>query len=192
MSQKEEILKEALLLLPSEKSDIIEILKKNLLKLDKSNVKTMKYESESRIDAYSEMSKKFKFVDLTIKEFDHWILTLRDQQVTLGSLVLISKNKKIAYSELSSIENEEALKIISWVEEILKKIFKYDKINYLALMMVDPIFHYHIIPRYSEIKTFLNYDFKDYGYPNTPELAKTNDITLEEKKRIIGELKTWL
>ncbi len=42
--------------------------------------------------------------------------------------------------------------------------------NYLMLMMVDKHVHYHIIPRYSETKTFLGREWKDSGWPAIPNL----------------------
>ena len=40
------------------------------------------------------------------------------------------------------------------IERALRATFDHQKINYLALMMVDPHVHFHVIPRYSGSREF--------------------------------------
>lgn len=123
--------------------------------------------------------KKFGFPDSLIKEYNHWILLLRPEQVTLGSLVLICKDRASRFSDITNNSFNEYPFIIREIEKNLNKLFKYDKINYLMLMMVDPDVHFHIIPRYSENKQFGDMMFKDFGWPNFPILNKANSINKE-------------
>ena len=41
--------------------------------------------------------------------------------------------------------------------------------------MIDPLFHYHIIPRYKEEKTLEGLKFKDFNYPGPPDLSIFNN-----------------
>lgn len=117
---------------------------------------------------------KFGYPDTLIKEYSNWVLLLRKEQVTLGSLVLICKDKATQLSDISKESFEEFPIIIKEIEVHLSKLFSYDKINYLMLMMVDPDVHYHIIPRYSSNKDINGTIFKDYGWPGIPDIRKTN------------------
>ncbi|SVD78910.1 uncharacterized protein METZ01_LOCUS431764, partial [marine metagenome] len=99
---------------------------------------------------------KFKFPELLIKEYENWYLLLRFEQPTLGSLILITKHGETQYSEINEAAFIEFSKIVKEIESVLKSKFKYQKLNYLMLMMVDPEVHYHIIPRYSEGVLFHN------------------------------------
>ena len=120
---------------------------------------------------------KFGYPSSLIHEYNNWYLLLRPKQVTLGSLILISKEKVNRYSDLSILSFTELQKIIKDVEENLMEIFNYSKINYLMLMMVDDIVHYHIIPRYENKRTFLNQEFIDSSWPNIPDLTVSNSIS---------------
>ncbi len=70
----------------------------------------------------------------------------------------------------------ELKQITTVVESSLKDLFKYDKINYLMLMMVDPDVHFHILPRYSATRVFGQAEFTDPGWPGPPDLGKTNQV----------------
>ena len=68
--------------------------------------------------------------------------------------------------------------IVSDIENIYKKIFKYQKINYIALMMKDKEVHFHILPRYKNAKTFLNKKFYDKDWPIKHSLQKITILLL--------------
>ncbi len=119
---------------------------------------------------------KFGYPGSLIKEYKHWYLLLRPQQCTLGSLVLLCKDPVTRFSEISAESFQEYSAVINEVETHLSTLFKYDKINYLMLMMVDPDVHFHIIPRYSTNKIFENVEFIDAGWPALPEFTKCNNI----------------
>ena len=59
---------------------------------------------------------------------------------------------------------------------------KYEKINYLMLMMVDPDVHFHVIPRYAGARDHAGASFPDAGWPGPPALGTAvnlSDETLE-------------
>ena len=118
--------------------------------------------------------KKFGYLETLVKEYESWVVLLRKEQTTLGSLVLVCKENVIKFSDISNQAYHELPQIIKEVEEVLKILFKYDKINYLMLMMVDPNVHFHIIPRYSKERNFLGHEFKDIDWPGKPSLNNGN------------------
>ena len=59
-------------------------------------------------------------------------------------------------------------------------------------MMIDPLFHYHIIPRYKTDKTIQGLKFKDFNYPNPPDLNIFNNTNENQKEVIIKQIKKWL
>jgi len=120
--------------------------------------------------------KKFKFNNLLIKEYGNWYLLLREEQLSLGSLVLIEKSFKTRYSEISRESFSELAIIVKEIECVLKKLFSYDKINYLMLMMADNEVHYHIIPRYSQKKCWDGIYFMDTGWPKLVDFTSSNLI----------------
>lgn len=133
--------------------------------------------------------KKFKFKNNKIKSFENWFLLLRENQLTLGSLVLIEKSFQTSLSKVNKKSFEELYLIINDIEKILKDLFNYKKINYLALMMTDKEVHFHIIPRYSKNIIFENSTFYDYGWPKTPNLIKINKLNDKKRKKLLFLLK---
>lgn len=132
---------------------------------------------------------KFGYPESLIREYDHWVVLLRPQQVTLGALVLICKEDADALSNISVEAFAELKEVTTVLESGLKGCFKYDKINYLMLMMVDPDVHFHILPRYSVSRVFDQREFADPGWPGPPDLGKANDVGDLVKLQLIETLK---
>ncbi len=133
--------------------------------------------------------KKFRISELTIKEYDSWILLIRASQVTLGSLILINKNGAIEFGSVPAHELFEMGRIINELETKLKSAFNYDKINSQMLRMVDPEVHFHIMPRYAEPKIFNGKEFLDQNWPGPFSLKNENNITDEELLNLHNYLK---
>jgi diadenosine tetraphosphate (Ap4A) HIT family hydrolase len=141
----------------------------------------------------SDTLKKFGYPESLIKEYDNWLLLCRPKQVTLGALVLISKQGETAFSQIPQTGFTELNDIIKKVEPALKNIFGCNKINYLMLMMHDPEVHFHILPRYAQEIVFENKTFQDIGWPGMANLKATdfpegqaiNQIDQEIFKKII-------
>ena len=136
--------------------------------------------------------KKFKFHDNLICEYQNWYLILREDQITFASKVLINKRFKKNVSDLSTKCFIELKKIFYDIEKNIKPEIKYQKINYLYLMMVDKEVHMHIIPRYNKKILFENIIFNDYGWPKPPKLDKTNIVSKKIKRKIIRLIKKRL
>ncbi len=113
---------------------------------------------------------KFGYPDSAIAAFEHWIVVLRPQQVTLASLVLISKSDAHSFAALPTSAYNELEIVSRKIESGLHKFRPFDKINYIMLMMVDPHVHFHVLPRYQSAQLFGETTFFDAGWPGPPDL----------------------
>ena len=93
---------------------------------------------------------KFDFPRSLLKEYDNWLILLRPDQVTLGALIIAHKEDLDSFSKINPSSYLELKDVFFDVERLLKNTFKYKKINYLALMMIDKYVHFHVIPRYDK------------------------------------------
>src|SRR5437660_1683015 len=92
---------------------------------------------------------KFNYPASLLYEYKNWVVLLRPEQITVGSLVLACKLEATKMSEVPADAFAELSKITSDLEGVLQHLFSYDKINYLLLMMVDKNVHFHVLPRYA-------------------------------------------
>lgn len=123
---------------------------------------------------------KFNYPESLIKEYNCWVVLIRDKQVTLGSLILAYKGDCDSLSNVSREGYVELEIVIKEVEVTLKRVFHYDKINYLALMMIDKEVHMHIIPRYDSSRKFRSKLYFDSGWPGQPDFNYDNDLSKSE------------
>lgn len=120
--------------------------------------------------------KKFQIEPLEIKKIGSWIISLRPQQVTLGSLVLSLARKCPHLGEMTEQEGQELSQAFKFVEALLQKTFHPGKINYLALMMVDHQVHFHVIPRYEKPVEFNGHTYQDKDWPKPPKVTEPLEI----------------
>lgn len=139
-------------------------------------------------DMNKDFEEKFKIKELTLYESEYWIISLRPQQSTLGSLVLSAKRDCVVLSELTNEETEELSTVFKLIETKLKQTFEYDKINYLALMMIDNHVHFHIIPRYATPKIFCGREYVDKTWPTPPDIL-LNIVDTKALSNLYDELK---
>lgn len=117
-----------------------------------------------------EFIKKFKIEEFLIKRFNYWSISLRPIQTTLGSLIISLNRKCPKLSELTTKEASEMKEVFQYIEKILMEKFSPEKINYLALMMVDHQVHFHVIPRYKEERIMGGKVFVDCDWPAPPNI----------------------
>jgi diadenosine tetraphosphate (Ap4A) HIT family hydrolase len=115
-----------------------------------------------------------------VKEYEHWLVLLRPQAVTLGSLVLAAKSPATAYGALPTHAFTEQARVVADIESALSRAVDQQKVNYLMLMMVDPHVHFHVIPRYEGVRTFGDVQFPDAGWPKTPDLGSAVPLSGEQ------------
>ena len=121
----------------------------------------------------------FGYPESLIKEYKHWVVLLRPEQVTVGSLVLAAKSEAIHLGQLSVEEWAEFALVLKEVETLLTSTYGAEKFNYLALMMVDPNVHFHLVPRYS--KTVLLEDI-EYSDPDWPVKTAMQPLELSDSE----------
>jgi len=119
--------------------------------------------------------KKFGYPRTLIKEYKHWLLLVREQQLTLGSMILICKEEKHNFHEISTEATSELSIVTKDIELSTQKAFNYDKINYNMLMMVDPEVHFHVIPRYSRDTDFNAINFVDADWPKPVDFTQNHN-----------------
>ena len=136
--------------------------------------------------------RKFGHPATLVREYAHWVVLLRPQQPTAGSLVLAAKSDATAFSNLDPVAFAELAQVIADIESTLKAAVSYERINYLMLMMVDPHVHYHVIPRYEGERTLGGISVPDKGWPKVPDLGAAVALNGEEVERLVRDLsKAW-
>jgi diadenosine tetraphosphate (Ap4A) HIT family hydrolase len=131
---------------------------------------------------------KFGYPATLLREFEHWVVLLRPAQVTLGSLVLAAKSDATAYHQLPREAFVEQADAVQEIETALAAFTQYERINYLMLMMVDPNVHFHVIPRYSEPRSWGGTEFPDAGWPGPPQLASAVALEADQLRELTTEM----
>jgi diadenosine tetraphosphate (Ap4A) HIT family hydrolase len=135
---------------------------------------------------------KFGYPATLLRELDHWVILLRPAQVTLGSLVLAAKSEATAYGALPREAFAEQADAVALIERGLAAFTGYERINYLMLMMVDPNVHFHVIPRYSEPRSWNGIEFPDAGWPGPPQLGSAVSLSGAQIEALASDLKLKL
>ena len=131
---------------------------------------------------------KFGGASTLIAEYRRWVVLLRPQAVTLGSLILAAKGDETAFSALPPDAFAELSTVIRDVEAVLTKAVGQAKMNYLMLMMVDPHVHFHALPRYEGSRSHDGVAFGDAGWPGPPALPSAVALSPEQ----IANQRSWL
>ena len=114
---------------------------------------------------------KFGYPASLLHEYGSWVVLLRPAQPTLGSMILACKEEATALGAVSAEAWSEVAVATADLEGALRATFDHQKINYLALMMVDPHVHFHVIPRYSTTRDFEGSSFADAAWPKPPDVT---------------------
>jgi diadenosine tetraphosphate (Ap4A) HIT family hydrolase len=129
------------------------------------------------MNAINATIEKFGYPATLVREFEHWLVLVRPAQVTLGSLVLAAKSAATAYRDLPREAFAEQADAVAAIETGLSEFCRYERINYLMLMMVDPHVHFHVIPRYSGSREWDGLEFLDKGWPGPPDLKSAAQLS---------------
>jgi diadenosine tetraphosphate (Ap4A) HIT family hydrolase len=103
-------------------------------------------------------------------------------------LILCAKADVTEYSALPASAFAEKGKVVGDIERALKAAFDFEKINYLALMMVDPNVHFHVIPRYAKPRSACGLTIADAGWPALPQLGEATDVTPAQRDALIAHI----
>lgn len=134
--------------------------------------------------------RKFGAPETCLRAYQHWSVLLRPAQVTLGAMILAAHDSATAFSQLSPASFTELRQVIIDVETALSEAFKYDKINYLMLMMVDRDVHFHVLPRYGKPRKFEGREFVDFGWPGPPDLGRINETGASINNQIMSRFRS--
>lgn len=132
---------------------------------------------------------KFNYPSTLLKEYHHWVVLLRPKQVTLGSLVLACKEEATRMSEVSLEAFSELKTVTNDLEQTLQRLFHYDKINYLCLMMVDKHVHFHVLPRYATARLASGVEFIDAKWPTPPDVTQAVDLSEAQFSTLLAQLR---
>ena len=123
---------------------------------------------------------KFGYPNSLIKEYPHWVVLLRPLQVTVGSLVLACKEDAQSFGNISVAASTELQLVVADIEHALQLTFNYQKINYLALMMVDTEVHFHVLPRYDLPVKLNDREFEDTWWPGPPDISSSLPMVAQD------------
>jgi len=131
---------------------------------------------------------RFGYPDTLMAEYRHWIVLLRPEQPTLGSLILAARSDAEAFGALPAEAMAELATVIPAIEATLRQAVDYAQINYLMLMMVDRHVHFHVVPRYEGTREAEGIAVPDKGWPKAPALGEA--VALDAGA--IAALTAWL
>ncbi len=142
-------------------------------------------------DAAQKTATETKFGDPAsrLAQTDHWTVLLRPKQPTLGSLVLICREPVRAFADVSPQAYAEMREMVRRIEATLREVVRYERINYLMLMMVDPDVHFHVIPRYEGSRSFGATEFRDAGWPGPPALDAAVSPDAATSEALLAQLR---
>jgi diadenosine tetraphosphate (Ap4A) HIT family hydrolase len=124
-----------------------------------------------------------------IADYEHWVVLLRPVQPTLGSLILAAKGEETSFAELPQAAFAELQEAVAHIEGTLAVSIRFEKINYLMLMMVDPHVHFHVIPRYDGERGACGVSVPDAGWPKVPALGEAVTLEPEQVEALVGYFK---
>jgi diadenosine tetraphosphate (Ap4A) HIT family hydrolase len=133
-------------------------------------------------------AQKFGYPRSLVAETASWLVLVRPQQPTFGSLVLVCKEPAQAFSDLSLTAFADLQVAVRGVEQVLKGLVQYARINYLMLMMVDRDVHFHVIPRYDGERTEGGVSFPDNGWPGQPALSPAVELDAAALEHLAARL----
>jgi len=132
-------------------------------------------------DELLQFEKKFHQRRLRIADSDTWTLSVRPEQITMGNMVLACRSGASSMAGLSAEEAHGMAVGFALAERLAKDVLGAQRVNYLCLMMQDPIVHFHILPRYEVPVTRYGRLWEDMDWPAPPTIApvRTDDEVLE-------------
>jgi diadenosine tetraphosphate (Ap4A) HIT family hydrolase len=136
----------------------------------------------------NETIRRFGYPATLIADYDHWVVLLRPAQPTLGSLILAARSEARSFGDLGPEAFAELRAAVADIEASLASAIRYEKINYLMLMMVDPHVHFHVLPRYEGERSACGIAVRDAGWPKAPALGEAVELDAGR----IEALAAWL
>ncbi|HEX8225195.1 MAG TPA: HIT family protein [Allosphingosinicella sp.] len=128
---------------------------------------------------------RFGYPATLIEEYEHWVVLLRPAQPTLGSFVLVAKSEARSFPDLPEAAFAELQDAVADIEDALTVGVRHERINYLMLMMVDPHVHFHVIPRYEDVRSARGITVIDVGWPKVPVLDQAVELKPDQVAALV-------
>lgn len=122
---------------------------------------------------------KFMSDENLIREYKHWLLVYRYNQLTKYSLILLAKSNSTNFYQLENDQVSELGPILKKVEATLCKEFDCVKVNLAMLMLIDKHVHLHVFPRFDD----------DKFWPGPIDVTQEMLCTQQEVEKRIKRLK---
>ena len=135
-----------------------------------------------------EFAEKFRLGELTVLRTEHWTWSVRPVQTTVGAGILSLNRFATSLGDLREEEGADLSRITPVIEERLRAFSAPDKMNYLALMMVDAHVHFHVIPRYAEPRSLVGHEWVDGAWPGPPALSDNVTLSTPDTLRAIRDV----
>ena len=138
-------------------------------------------------EAERQFRAKFRLDELTVHESADWTVSVRPGQPVLGALVISTRHGALDFSQLPPTAGPGLLALIGRAEVAAREHFAAVRMNALCLMMQDPLFHFHLLPRAGDPQQFAGHEWTDSGWPGPPNLADsqaTDDAELQEIRAV--------
>lgn len=132
---------------------------------------------------------KFGYPQTVVADYQSWVVLLRPKQITAGCLILACKEDVTSLPDVSPRAYAELKHVTQDIEHTLQRCVAYERINYLALMMVDPHVHFHVIPRHGAARELAGVTFEDAGWPKIPAFDSGADIEDGKFQEIVSHLR---
>jgi diadenosine tetraphosphate (Ap4A) HIT family hydrolase len=122
----------------------------------------------------------FRLDDLTVTEQGGWVLSVRPAQLKLGAMVVSVAAGQQRFQDLTTDDGAGYIDIVATAERLAQEVYGAVRINVVALMMKDPVVHYHVLPRYDTAVDRHGTTWTDDDWPGPPTFgpASTDDQVL--------------
>ena len=134
-------------------------------------------------NTYKEFHQKYNISKLKIFENNNWIVSLRPEQKTPFSLLLTIKSDKNELRSLNEFEMTDLIESYDFIETLSYDKLGAIKVNYLCLMMVDSIVHYHVFPRFSKELIIEKDVLIDEYFPKPVNLLDGKNLNIKLMKK---------
>lgn len=128
----------------------------------------------------AEFRSTFRLDDLTLVADQHWVLSVRPAQLTLGAMVVSAAGGEQRFAQLGSEQGRGLTEILGGAERLALEVYGAVRINVVALMMKDPVVHFHVLPRYDRAVERHGVTWGDGDWPGPPTFgpAPTDEAVL--------------
>ena len=122
----------------------------------------------------------FRLDELKVDESDGWVLSVRPGQLTLASMVVSASGGEQWFNDLATGQDSGFFAMVASAERLAKQVYGAVRLNVVALMMKDPVVHFHVLPRYDSVVERYGRAWSDEDWPGPPTFgtAATDDAVL--------------